>query len=432
MRHDWGDIATMGQPQIRMGLKRVSHPSNVAVLIASTLLLLFATSSTVEAARQTSKGNPQAGTSSRQITNLRSVREKPGKSLPLPVIALGINKSVPSLEPGVECPLSQVVTGVGRRMTELVENLQKFDATEHLEHFNVGASGSHGKPETRKFDYVAIITLSQDGGFRIEEYRNGSVDKFQFPANIATTGLPTLALLFHPNQVSDFNITCEGLGKWDSHPAWLVDFAQRPDRPNRLSGYVINNRNYPVPLKGRVWIDVDSYQVRRLESEMMKPIPEIKLAEQDFAIDYGPVQFRTNGQPLWLPLDAAVYSYQGKHRFYRRHTFSNFKVFGVETAQQIQTPKESYCFKNTSHRDIAGVLSVSPISRSSENIVSVNFTIPSGKRLCKIIGPGKDVSMPVEEVGSAIFRYNGLAGSITEDSILPNESTLELIPEFRQ
>jgi len=332
----------------------------------------------------------------------------------------------------VECPLPQVVSGVSQRMKELVDNLQKFDATEYLEHFNVGAAGPRGAPETRKFDYVAIITPSVDGGILLEEYRNGTSDLSQFPGNIATTGLSAMALIFHPINISNFNVTCEGLGQWGGHPAWLVDFAQRPDRPDGFSGYVINGRNYSVPLKGRAWIDAGTYQVRRLETEMMKPIPEIKLSEQDMAINYGPVQFRTNGQQLWLPLDAAVYSDLRTHRFYRRHTFSNFKVFGVETVQQVQVPKESYCFKNTSDRDIAGVLSVSPRSGILKQVISVHFTIRSGKSVCKIIGPGKDVNMPVEEVGSAIFRYNGLPQSITDNSILPNESTLDLVPEVRQ
>ena len=309
------------------------------VHLAFALLVLFATA-TVAAAQHTSQVDPQAGASPREITNLRSAKSKPANNLPPPWIALGVNKSVPSLEPGVECPLSQVVSAVSQRMKELVENLQKFDATEHLEHFNVGVSGPRGKPETRKFDYVAIITPLVHGGFLVEEYRNGTVGLSQFPDKIATTGLSAMALIFHPIHVSNFNVTCEGLGQWDGRPAWLVDFAQRPDRPNGFSSYVINDRVYPVPLKGRAWIDVDSYQVRRLETEMMKPIPEIKLSEQDMAIDYGPVQFRTNGQQLWLPLDAELYSYQRKHRFYRRHTLSNFKLFEVETAEQIQTPKE--------------------------------------------------------------------------------------------
>ena len=347
---------------------------------------------------------------------------------PTPWTPPDIDKVVPSVEAGVACPLPQVVSGVGRRMKDLVENLQKFDATEHVEHFNVDADGSRGRPETRTFDYVVTVTLSDSGVFRLTEYRNGSLDPSQFPAQIATTGLPAMALIFHPSQVSDFNLTCEGLGQWHGRPAWQIHFAQRPDRPNRIRAYVIGQRYYPVPLKGRVWIDPTNYQVLRFESQLMKPVPEIELTQEYLTIDYGPVKFQTRKQEVWLPLDAEVYSERGMHRFYRRHTFSNFSLFEVESAQQIQAPKQSYCFRNANDQDIAGVLTVSPVAGVSAKPVSVRFTIPSGQSVCKIVGPGEDVNMPADAIDSATFAYDGPAGSITVEANLAKESVLNLVP----
>ena len=339
-----------------------------------------------------------------------------------------IDKVVPSIEAGVACPLPQVVSGVGRRMKDLVENLQKFDATEHVEHFNVDAAGWRGRPETRTFDYVVTVALSDSGVFRLSEYRNGSLDPSLFPAQIATTGLPAMALILHPSQVSDFNLTCEGLGQWHGSPAWQIHFAQRPDRPNRIRAYVIGRNYYPIPLKGRVWIDPTNYQVLRFESELMKPVPEIELTQEYLTIDYGPVKFQTRKQEVWLPLDAEVYSERGKHRFYRRHTFSNFSLFEVESAQQIKAPKQSYCFTNANDRNIAGVLTVSPVAGVSAKAVSVRFTIPSGQSVCKIVGPGKDVSMPADVIDSATFAYDGPSGSITVEANLAKESVLNLVP----
>lgn len=343
-------------------------------------------------------------------------------------IPTDIDTIVPNVEAGIACPLLQVVGGAGRQIRGLVEDLQKFDATEQVEHFNVDATGLHGKPETRTFDYVAVVSLSKGGAFNVDEYRNGSVNPFQFPVQIATTGLPGMALIFHPRMVSDFNLTCEGLGQWGGRPAWQVHFAQRPDRLNRIRAYVIGQNYYPVPLKGRVWVDAATYQVLRLESELMKPVQEIALTQEHMVIDYGPVQFQTHKQ-LWLPLDAEVYWERHGRRFYRRHTFSNFKVFEVQSAQQIQSPKQSYCFKNASDQDVAGILTVSPISGVSAKAVSIRFTVPSGNRVCKIVGPDRDVRIRAEEVGSATFVYNGTAGSIAVDANLVKETTLDLIPE---
>jgi hypothetical protein len=346
---------------------------------------------------------------------------------PTPWTPPGIDKVVPNVEAGVACPLPQVLSGAGRRMKDLVDNLQKFDATEHVEHFNVDAAGSRGRPETRNFDYVVTIAFSDAVIFRLAEYRDSSLDPSVFPAQIATIGLPGMALIFHPSQVSDFNVTCEGLGQWYGRPAWQLHFAQRPDRPNRTLAYVIGPSYYPIPLKGRAWIDASTYQLLHLESELMKPVPEIALTQQYLAIDYGPVQFRTGKQQVWLPLDAEVYSERGQHRFYRRHTFSNFKVFEVDSAQQIQTPKQSYCFKNANDQDVAGILTVSPVDGNSAKAVSVRFTIPSGQSVCKVVGPGRELNMPADKVGSATFTYDGPAGSITAEANLAKDSVLNLV-----
>lgn len=347
---------------------------------------------------------------------------------PAPWIPPDVDKIVPLVEPGVACALPQVVAGVGRRMKDLVDNLQKFDATEHVEHFTVNADGSRGGLQTRTSDYLVTIALSHAGIFRLSEYRDGSLDASAFPAQIATMGLPGMALIFHPTQISDFNVTCEGLGQWDGHPAWQVHFAQRPDRPNRTLAYVIGRDNYPVPLKGRAWIDASTYQLLRLESELIKPIPQIALTQQYLAIDYGPVQFQSRKQQVWLPLDAEVYSERGQHRFYRRHTFTNFRLFEVDSAQEIQAPKQSYCFRNANNQSIVGTLVVSPVLGTSAKAVSVRFTIPSGKSVCKIVGPGRDVSMRVDDIDSATFTYDGPDGAIMADANLAKETVLNLVP----
>jgi hypothetical protein len=340
----------------------------------------------------------------------------------------GIDDLVPIIEKGVECPLPQVISGVGRRMTELVENLQKFDATEHMENFPVDSKGSRGKPEVRTFDYIVTVKVSEGQVAELEEYRNGSLDPKQFPGKFATTGLPTMALAFHPAIVSEFSLACEGLGQWDGHPAWQVHFAQRPDRPNRLRSYLIDNKNYPIALKGRVWIDAGTFQIRHFESELMDPVTEIGLTQERIAIDYGAVQFPTHKQQLWLPLFAELYWERGARRLYRRHTYSDFKLFEVASSQQIQDPEGSYCFMNTSDHDIAGILIVAPVSGISAEAASVRFTVPSGQSVCKLVGPGKELNIPVDEIGSATFTHNGPEGSINANANLVKESALDLVP----
>lgn len=325
------------------------------------------------------------------------------------------------------CSLPAVLHGVGQRMKQLVDDLQKFRATEHIEHYKVNADGRRHAAQGRTFDYVVSISQASTGAFELDEFRNGDVGRDQFPAGIATEGLPALALLFHPTLAADFYFKCEGLGYWEGRPAWRVRFEQRADRPNRIRDYVVKNVHYPIPIKGRAYIDAATLEVLRLESELDEPVDKIGLTVERFTINYAPVQFRTGAQELWLPQTAELYVEQKGHRYYREHSFKNFQVFAVNTNQKVQPPRESYSFTNTSDQDILGVLTVTPAAGTDFQPVSIKFEIPAGKSVFKVVGNGRDVNLPAESVASATFIHNGHSGSIHVEAFLREESTLDLI-----
>jgi hypothetical protein len=339
----------------------------------------------------------------------------------------GIDAAIPATDPNVECPVPDILHGTGLRMKQFVGNLEKFTATESVEHFVVDSLGKRQAPTTRDFEYVVMVARDSGGGFALDEFRNGSVDPAQFPARIATQGLPGLALLFHPFLSSDFKFTCEGFGQWAGKPAWQVHFVQRPDRPGRILGYRAAEKYSTLALKGRAWIDPSTYQVLRLETQLIEPLRDMGLTEEHIAVSYQPVRFRSQDQQLWLPETADLYVERQGRRYYRRHTFSHFQLFTVDTTQSIQLAKESYGFTNESDRDITGVLTVIPISGARFDPVSVTFTIPAGGSVVKLVGLGKDVGIPVESVASATFAHNGPLDSVKVDAHLSKESTLDVI-----
>lgn len=340
-----------------------------------------------------------------------------------------LDEQVPEVDPNIECPVQQVLRGVGQRMTQFVSNLEKFSATEQVEHINIDLTGARRSSEVRSFDYVVTISQDSMGTFILDEYRNGTVDPEQFPARIATQGLPALALIFHPILASDFKFDCEGLGQWKDRAAWQVHFTQRPDKRSRIRAYVLAGRIYPVAIKGRVWVDPATFQVLRLDSDLVSPLKEIELANEHSSIEYALVQFHSQKQEIWLPQTADIWVERQRRRYYRRHTFSNFKVFSVDTAQNVQKPKESYGFTNTSDRDLLGTLTVRPAPGTKLDSVSITFAIPAGKSIFKLVGPGKDVDIAVNEIDSAVFMHNGREGAIKVDAYIVKESLLDVIPE---
>jgi hypothetical protein len=168
--------------------------------------------------------------------------------------------------------------------------------------------------------------------------------------------------------------------------------------------------------------------VLRLESDLLKPVEKIRLTREHIAIEFASVQFRTNHQQLWLPQSADLYIELDGHRFYRRHSFSNFKIFSTDSAQEIHGPKDSYCFTNTTDLLITGVLNATRVPGESLPPASLTLAIPAKSTVCKSVGAGKEVNIPLEALASTTFTHDGPAGSVVADAFLLNRSAPAVIP----
>ena len=234
----------------------------------------------------------------------------------------------------------QCVVRSRKRIEELARNVDKFTATEVVEHQSVDRSGRLGPPQNRNFNYLVTMAKTRGGGLNVEEYRNGGSSPEQFPDHIATVGTPSLALIFHPHHVDDFEMKCEGLGQWRGKPAWQVRFEERTNRRNAMMVVQIGGGSFSPRLRGRAWILADSYQVARLESDLANEIPKIRLRLQHQEVEYRPVPLPDSKAEIWLPSSTEMYMDFLGRRFYRRHSFTNLKFFSVKVEQTFGDPKE--------------------------------------------------------------------------------------------
>jgi len=251
-----------------------------------------------------------------------------------------IDRATPPVASGSACSLPLVLDRAGQRIVELLHNVDRFTATEILMHQPVDHLGHMGPSITTQFSYLVSYTEDPTGPLHVDEFRNGSLSLEPFPNHIATVGTPSLVLIFHPRYVNDFKMECEGLGQWHGQPAWQVRFEQRADRPNNTYSFSVDRATYAANLRGRAWILADSYQVARLETDLVQSIPKIRLRLDHQSVEYRPVKSPTNRVQLWLPSSTELYmDFQGR-RFYRKHSFTDFKIFSVDTQFQITDPKK--------------------------------------------------------------------------------------------
>jgi tetratricopeptide (TPR) repeat protein len=249
--------------------------------------------------------------------------------------AIDLNK--PSVAANVNCP-AEIVEMTGKRVEEFVEDVSRIAAIEHLLHEQLDEMGDAITKETRTFNYVAAFAESKQGSIAVDEYRQEHLGLADFPDQISSSGFATLALVFHPKMRDSFEMVCEGLGELRAQPTWLVHFKQRDDRPAQMHDYRVGGQLYSLKLKGRAWITADKFQIVRIESELVNPVPQIRLAGEHQVVEYGPVPFTKKKVELWLPQSAEIYLDFRRHRYYRKHSFDHYMLFAVDADEKRKAP----------------------------------------------------------------------------------------------
>jgi tetratricopeptide (TPR) repeat protein len=263
-----------------------ANPPRAQAAIANKLLQKLSVTASPEPASPV--GNPAAMPETASLAELPLLKPELPKWLPA-----NVDEFQPAVEPGVSCSLQEILDGAANHVREFMKSVDRITATELLDHQVVNDWGFATREEKRSFNYVVSISEVRPGLLSVEEYRNGTRDLDVFPDSIATTGLPAAVLVFHPYYRDDYEMRCEGLGRWKGRRAWQIHFSQMPGKPSRLRGHrgAVGGPLTPMALKGRAWIEENSLQVIRIETDLQSPLPEIKLLAEHMDIEYGPVTF---------------------------------------------------------------------------------------------------------------------------------------------
>jgi hypothetical protein len=197
--------------------------------------------------------------------------------------------------------------------------------------------GSLEESDASVFDYTFGFE-KRGAGRGSQEYRTPTKGGHTFPASNQDTGEAALALIFLPAMQTDYEMRCEGVDKWNGKLAYLIHFEQKKDKAARTLVFRSDRGMYPVMLRGRAWISAENNQVLHLEANTMDAISVYKLRSSAIAVDYGPVQIHSQSINLWLPKNIEAYWEYDNYRVILFHTFTNFRVFSVETEEKTKLP----------------------------------------------------------------------------------------------
>jgi tetratricopeptide (TPR) repeat protein len=251
-----------------------------------------------------------------------------------------VDAAAPGVASDVTCSADEIVERTGVSTNRQLENLEKFLATEHIQHEEVNGKGEVSQIRDKNFQYMVFTERSKDGLVFLDERRDGGANTDEFPTSLATVGLVSLGVdVFHPGFAKALNFKCEGLGQWRGKAAWVLYFTQKPGVKSYLRLWETKTKTVEVPLKGRVWVSAGSYDVLHVESDLREPMTELELTRDHLSIDYGPVSFGNGSSELWLPWYADMYLELHGKRYHHSHTLTNFSLFSVDTNNTISAPK---------------------------------------------------------------------------------------------
>ncbi|MGC2194921.1 MAG: tetratricopeptide repeat protein, partial [Terriglobales bacterium] len=111
----------------------------------------------------------------------------PLAALPAPALSVkswqpqGVDEIKPYVAPGVACPLAQVIDAAGERVTQLVQDVERFSAVEELLHQALDDYGIPTRIITRKYNYVASMSEPQPGLLFVDEFRANNLSLQGYP-----------------------------------------------------------------------------------------------------------------------------------------------------------------------------------------------------------------------------------------------------------
>ena len=252
-----------------------------------------------------------------------------------------IDSFVPDLAPNVSCDTNAILDSAFNRLKTQLLDFEKFTATEHIEQEEIDRYGWPGPAKSRDFSYIVLVYPLAKTSMYLDESRAGSTGTSGLDGAIVTTSLNALGVnVLQPYYRDRFNYSCEGLAQIRGLAAWQVHFAQKPDTRDGIRSWKTRRKTYDIPLKGRIWISSANFSVLRVETDLREPVKELQLTRDHLIVDYGPVDFASGAQQLWLPWAADMFTeFHGK-RYHDKHSLTNYLLFAVDTTEKISKPKE--------------------------------------------------------------------------------------------
>jgi hypothetical protein len=199
-----------------------------------------------------------------------------------------------------------------------------------------GTLDSPGAGQYRSQMYVYRIVLVPDpaGAEILNEFRtdgndhpiNDSSRDHNIPHNV---GFVMSWLFFLPGNRQDSHFRYLGQQKIGKRETFVLAFAQIPEHDRHYTVVASgSDHKCSTPSQGIAWIDKSTYSILQMQTDLLYPLPVIKLNQLRTILNYSEVRIPERDLVLWLPVNVRISWETANASGDELHFYSHYRLFG--------------------------------------------------------------------------------------------------------
>ncbi len=207
------------------------------------------------------------------------------------------------------------------------EQTSNVVCTENVSQTVVGKNNKPMYREESAFEYQ-MQSSSRSGSLRLTESRESRKAAFRDPNKtlLITNGFASMLLVLHENYESSYVFEPASERNVDTRTVLKIHFKPIPGASSPAA-IQLHGRNYPLQLKGDIWIDEESGAVVKLISSLDASLEDLGLRELRSEIHYSIVQFHAPEEAYWMPTSAVIDVETPKQHWRNVHRFTDYRRF---------------------------------------------------------------------------------------------------------
>jgi VWFA-related protein len=186
-----------------------------------------------------------------------------------------------------------------------------------------------------EFNYLLLFDHAAKGATAIRElrtdFKNRQVGSAVNQAGPHGFGFAYQWLLLTPANQSELRFRYFGKQNIDGRQTFVLGFVQIPGQVKVPGKYQWANQEVPFFLQGVVWIDQSSFEVVRLRTDLLSPMPSVNLEHLTTELHFSSVHIHGFDAALWLPSEVLIRTLRSDSIFEELHHYSRYRYFHAES-----------------------------------------------------------------------------------------------------